>query len=114
MAHNSGSMLYQEETPSLLTHLPQVQILRHIWVQHFFWEDGQLRLRNKDILPPAHLTLRSPCDPQAHIGRKGGFSWYGYKVHLSETCDPEYPHLITCVQTTEATASDMRTDITGP
>ena len=102
------SMLYQEGTPSLLAHLSQVQILRQIWVQHFFWEDDRLHLRNKDMLPPAHLTLRSPYDPQAHIGRKGGFSWYGYKVHLSETCDPEYPHLITCVQTTDATASDRK------
>jgi len=101
------SMLYQEGTSSQLVFLPQVQILRQIWIQHYFWEEGQLRLRNKDILPPAHLTLRSPYDPQAHIGRKGGFSWYGYKVHLSETCDPEYPHLITCVQTTDATESDM-------
>jgi len=101
------SMLYQEETPALLTHLPQVQILRQIWVQHFFWEDGQLRLRNKDMLPPAHLTLRSPYDPEAHSGKKGGFAWYGYKVHLWETCDPDSPHLITCVQTTDATASDM-------
>jgi transposase len=101
------SRLYQEEAPALLFHLPQVQILRQIWVQHFFWEDGQFRLRNKDTLPPSHLTLRSPYDPEAHIGKKGGFAWYGYKVHLSETCDAEYPHLITCVQTTDATASDM-------
>jgi transposase len=107
------SMLYQEDAPSLLSRLPQVQLLRQIWVQHYFWEEGQLRLRNKDTLPPAHLTLRSPYDPQAHIGRKGGFSWYGYKVHLTETCDPEYPHLITCVQTTDATATDMRTNATG-
>lgn len=102
------SMLYQEDAPSLLSRLPQVQLLRQIWVQHYFWEEGHLRLRNKDNLPPAHLTLRSPYDPQAHIGRKGAFSWYGYKVHLSETCDPEYPHLITCVQTTDATATDMK------
>ena len=69
--------LYQEESLSALAHLPQVQLLRRIWVQQFFWEEGQLRLRNKDMLPPAHLTLRSPYDPQAHIGRKGDFSWYG-------------------------------------
>jgi hypothetical protein len=49
--------------------LPQVQLLRQIWVQHYFWDEGHLRLRNKDTLPPAHLTLRSPYDPQAHIGR---------------------------------------------
>lgn len=102
------SKLYQEESLAALAHLPQVQLLRRIWVQQFFWEEGQLRLRNKDMLPPAHLTLRSPYDPQAHIGRKGGFSWYGYKVHLTETCDADYPHLITCVQTTDATASDMK------
>lgn len=71
------SMLYQQEAPSLLAYLPQVQILRQIWLQHSFGEEGQLRLRNKDMLPPAHLTLRSPYDPQAHIGRKGSFSWYG-------------------------------------
>jgi len=82
--------------------------LRQIWVQHSIWEEGHLRLRNKDALPPAHLTVRSPYDPQAHLGRKGGFSWYGYKVHLTETCDPEYPHLITCVQTTDAPATAMK------
>ena len=76
------SVLYQEETLSLLTHLPQVQILLQIWVQHFFWEEGQLRLQNKNILLPAHLMLRSPYDPQAHIGRKGGFSWYDYNILL--------------------------------
>ncbi len=107
------SKLYQEESLSALAHLPQVQLLRQIWVQQFFWEEGHLRLRNKDMLPPAHLTLRSPYDPQAHIGRKGGFSWYGYKAHLTETRDTDSPHLITCVQTTDATASDMRTDSPG-
>ena len=45
--------------------------------------------------------------PVTLVAHRVGFSWYGYKVHLSETCDPDYPHLITCVQTTDATASDM-------
>jgi hypothetical protein len=58
-------VLYQEETPPLLSRLPQVQLLRQIWAQHFFWEELQLRLRPKDLLPPAHLTVRSPYDPQA-------------------------------------------------
>jgi transposase len=102
------SRLSQQEAPALLAHLPQVQILRQIWLQHSFWEDGHLHVRNTDMLPPTHLTVRSPSDPQAHIGRKGGFSWYGYTVHLSESCDPGYPHLITCVQTPAATASDMK------
>jgi transposase len=34
-------------------------------------------------------------------------NWVGYKVHLSETCDEEHPHLITQVTTTLATTSDF-------
>jgi hypothetical protein len=30
----------------------------------------------------------------------------GYKVHLTETCDPNSPHLITQVMTTPATTPD--------
>jgi len=69
--------LYQEATPPLLSGLPHVQLLRQIWVQHYFWEEQQLRLRKKDMLPPAHLTVRSPYDPQAHFGSKRDFSWFG-------------------------------------
>jgi len=32
--------------------------------------------------------------------------WAGYKVHLTETCDDETPHLITHVETTPATTYD--------
>ncbi len=53
------------------------------------------------------LTLRSPYDHQAHYGHKRDFSWYGYKVHFSETCDEDFPHLITHVVTTDATQTDM-------
>ncbi len=100
--------LYRPETPAHLAHLPQVQLLRQIWVQQFFWEEGSLRLRNKDELPPSRLTIRSPSDPQAHFGQKRDLTWYGYKVHFSETCDPDLPHLITCVQTSDATTTDMQ------
>jgi transposase len=79
-----------------------------MWVQQFFWENGQLHLRKKDTLPPSRLTIRSPYDPEAHFGQKRDLTWYGYKVHFSETCDPELPHLITCVQTTDACTTDMQ------
>ena len=67
------SMLYREETPSLLALLPQVQILRQIWIQHYFWEEGHLRLRNKENLPPAHLTVRSRMRPASSYWTKGRF-----------------------------------------
>lgn len=34
--------------------------------------------------------------------------WVGYKVHLTETCDPETPHLIVNVETTPASTPDDR------
>ena len=37
--------------------------------------------------------------------------WTGYKVHLTETCDNDLPHLVTHVETTESTKLDM--EMTG-
>jgi transposase len=99
--------LWREPTPSSLRALPEVEGLRKTWLQQFFWQEGVLRLRNKDDLPPAHLTVRSPYDHDAHYGHKRDLAWFGYKVHFSETCDEDRPHLITHVDTTDATTTDM-------
>jgi transposase len=37
---------------------------------------------------------------------KRSTSWTGYKVHLTETCEEDLPHLITHVETTVATTQD--------
>lgn len=52
--------LWKSSTPDELRALPEVLGLHKTWMQQFFWQDGVLRLRNKDDLPPAHLTVRSP------------------------------------------------------
>lgn len=100
--------LWNEHTPAPLRQISEVEGLRRTWVQQFFWnEQGQIQARNKDDLPPAHLTIRSPYDHEAHYGHKRDLSWYGYKVHFSETCDETLPHLITHVLTTDATETDI-------
>lgn len=100
--------IWNEEAPAHLQQLAAVEGLRRTWMQQFFWNaEGQLQVRNKDDLPPAHLTIRSPYDPEAHYGHKRDLSWYGYKVHFSETCDEDLPHLITHVLTTDATETDI-------
>jgi transposase len=38
--------------------------------------------------------------------RSARVEWIGYKVHLTETCDPATPHLIVNVETTPATTPD--------
>ena len=54
---------------------------------------------------PAGL-IASPYDPQARYSSKRGTAWVGYKVQLTETCDPDLPSLIVNVATTPATTPD--------
>ena len=49
----------------------------------------------------------SPYDPEAHDGNTRTTTWTGSKVHLTETCDPHAPHLITHVETTAASTTDV-------
>ena len=43
----------------------------------------------------------------ARFSLKRETKWTGYKVHLTEVCDPDAPHLITHVDTTPATTQDV-------
>lgn len=99
--------IWNEQALAQLRQLAEVDGLRRTWVQQIFQQDGVIHLRNKDDLPPASLTLRSPYDHEAHYGHKRDLSWFGYKVHFIETADEEFLHLITHVMTTDATLTDM-------
>lgn len=90
-----------------LRSLPEIEGLRKSWTQQCFWQEEVLRLRDKDNLPPAHLTVRSPYDHHAHDGYKRDLAWFGSKVHFSETCDEDLPHFMTHVVTTDASTTDM-------
>ncbi|MEZ4677654.1 MAG: hypothetical protein R2932_25910 [Caldilineaceae bacterium] len=57
-------------------------------------------------LPPAAETIQSPYDSESRYSQKRTTEWDGYKVHLTETCDPALPRLITQVTTTPATFPD--------
>ena len=54
---------------------------------------------------PAEL-IASPYDPEARYSTKREVEWVGYKVHLTETCEADTPHLIVNVETTPATTPD--------
>jgi transposase len=77
-----------------------------VWVQNFYWEAGELRWRDASNVPAAGDCIDSPYDPEAHYAQKRTMSWVGYKVHLTETCDEDLPHLITHVETTPAPLGD--------
>jgi transposase len=83
-----------------------VETLRRVWIQQYVYLEGVIRWREADSTPPSALMISSPYDIQAHYARKRSTSWIGYKVHLTETCDEERPHLITHIETTAAPAGD--------
>ena len=101
--------IYTPTAPVWLRQIPAVEILRRVWVQQFHAPDapGVAHLRAGADLPPAARWIHSPYDAEVRYGTKRSTHWAGFKVHLTETCDPEGVHLITQVQTTAALAGDV-------
>jgi transposase len=93
--------------PPTLRLLPAVEVLRRTWVQQYVTLAGVLQLREPKNMPPASAQVESPYETEARYGTKRDRSWIGYKVHLSESCDDDRPHLLTHVETTLAPASDV-------
>lgn len=94
-------------TPEYLRHLEAVEILRQVWVQQYVLIEDELRWRERKEMPPSARLLQSPFDLEARYSRKRGREWLGYKVHFSETCNDDQPHLITQVMTMLATSQDV-------
>lgn len=101
------SVLYDEEAPAWLRHVPAVETTRRIWLQQYYLHEGRLSWRQSGNLPPGKLLLASPFDVAARYSYKRSTQWVGYKVHLTECCEGDLPHLITHVITTPATTGDV-------
>jgi len=87
--------------------LPEVQLLRQVWQQHYEEVNGQVRWRDGPAVSSAERIV-SPYDPEARSSRKRDTVWLGYKSHVTETCeqDPNALQLIVHVETTPATTED--------
>jgi transposase len=98
--------------PEWLRQVPAVEVLRQAWDQQYHRDGREVRWREGKDLPPGGDRLASPYDPGARYGVKRGHGWTGYKVHLTEACEPDLPHLITNVETTSATVDDVEMTVT--
>jgi transposase len=87
--------------------LTAVETLRQIWVQQFWVDQQGVHWRPRDTLAPGDQLIHSPFDLEARWSCKRSVGWLGYKVHFTETCDSQAPRLITNVQTTPATTTDI-------
>jgi transposase len=117
LAHQIGVDGYQllnsvwaAESAPYLRDLPALEVLRQIWLQQYYrcTVPGleALRWRTTDEQPPAARRITSPYDLEARYSTKRDTQWVGYKLHLTETCEPGQPDLITQVLTTPATTPD--------
>jgi len=98
--------VYRAGDHHLLAQLPAIEILRQVWVQNYYQQDGRIHLRELKDQPPSAQKIASPYDTQARFSSKRNTTWVGYKVHLTETCDDETPNLITYVETRLSTEPD--------
>jgi transposase len=102
--------VYAPDAPVGLAGVEAVQVLRATWIQQFYLDDGQVRWRDTHSgLPPGSRMILNPYDLDARPGVKRGRTWRGYKAHFTETCEPDRPHLITHVATTDAATADLDT-----
>jgi transposase len=92
--------------PAWLREIPAVHSLHQVWAQQYHPRGAGGHWRQAAELPPAGQVQNSPDDLDARSGKKRATTWVGYKVHLTETCDPDAPHLLIQVTTTPAATAD--------
>jgi transposase len=111
--------LASPEAPEEARALPSITTLRRTWQRHYERTDRtgtttrqrpapRVRFRANRDLPRAAEGIESPYDTDARYRHKRDTQWTGYMVHLSETCEPMAPHLITHVHTTAATVHEAQ------
>src|SRR5438874_12216430 len=107
--------LEQPDAPDTLKEEASVQLLRQVWQQYYDLAGGKAKWRAGPQAKEDEGTIRSPYDPQARTGKKRETTWFGFKVHLTETCAVDeaqdaqagaMPQLIVQVETTVANVPD--------
>ena len=107
------------DAPREAQELPILESLRRTWQRHYERTARepvtvgaapayQVRFKASRELPPAAEGIESPYDAEARYRHKRDTQWTGYMVHVSETCEPTTPHLLTHVHTTPATVHEAQ------
>lgn len=89
--------------PASARQLAEVAVLRQVLAQQV--------PQGPDQPPPAKrpsgkAILQSPHETQARLGVKRKKIWLGYKVQVTETCDPDLPHLLVDLEPDNAQQQD--------
>jgi transposase len=107
------------EAPADARALPTITTLRRTWQRLYERRESpgsatgdppilHVRFKANRELPRAAEGVESPYDTDARYRHKRDTQWTGYMVHVSETCEPTSPHLLTHVHTTTAAVHEAR------
>jgi transposase len=105
------------EAPEAVRTLPSLATLRRTWQRHDERTEPtspaprkrpapRVRFKANRDVPRAAAGIESPDDPDARDRHTRETQWTGSMVHVSETCEPTAPHLMTPVHTTAATVHE--------
>jgi hypothetical protein len=105
--------------PPALRALPSMDTLRRTGHRHYERTPDEaaggrappvypVRFRPTRALPPAAEGIEAPYDTAARDRHKRDTPWTGDMVHVSETCEPPAPPLLTHVHTTTATGHEAQ------
>jgi transposase len=97
----------ESSSMSWLQRIPAVDVLNQVWQQQYDFQQAPPRWREGREPPPASELIISPYDIDARFSIKRSTAWSGYEVHLTETCEDNLPLLITNVETTPCTTTDV-------
>jgi len=87
---------------------PALGILQQIWEQQYEQGPAGWHWRPAGALPAGAELIQTPYDPETRYGEHRAQTWKGYTVHVTETCDPDKPRLITHVEVTPATVPETQ------
>jgi len=107
------------EAPEAVRTLPSIATLRRTWQRHYERTEPtsaaprkrpapRVRFKANRDVPRAAEGIQSPYNPDARYRHKRDTQRTGYMVHVSETCEPPAPHLMTHVHTTAATVHEVQ------
>ena len=99
--------LEDAQAPAAARELESVQVLRQVWPQYYEEREGQVYWRDGPA-QGAEVSIVSPYDVDARLAQKRDTAWCGFKVHVTETCEPELPELIVQVKTQLSPRPDVK------
>ena len=96
--------------------LPKIEALQIVLERHYEYKADapdtpdapRVRWKSKKELPRTNAGIESPYDVDARFRSRYGVNWVGYVVNVSETCDDEQCHLITHIDTTDASVHEAQ------